>query len=87
MSLIGECAALEFLPIDLLGRAKGPPIVRCTAYDPGKIVLEYVVGWVNESLTVTLMVVATLWIGNPIARERFLYVFRTTAARMFAPQG
>lgn len=87
MSLIGECTALEFLSIDLLSRTKGPPVIGCTSYDPGKIVLKYVIGWVHESFTMALMVVATLGIGDPITGQGTHYIFGTLIANIFGAQG
>lgn len=87
MTLIGKCTALEFLPIDLLGRTKGPPVVGSASYDSCKIVLEYIVGWIDESFTVTLMVVATLGIGDPVTGKRTVHIFRTLIAKFFGTQG
>lgn len=86
VSLIGECTALELLPIDLLGRTEGPPVVGCASYDSGKVVLKYIIGWINESFTVTLMVVATLRIGDPVPGKGTLHIFGTYITKMFGTQ-
>jgi len=66
---LGRRAAAEVAAVHLLGGAEGAPVVGGAADDPGQVLLEHIICGVNEPLAVALVVVTTLGIRDPVARQ------------------